>query len=158
MKRDAQGDTLWVYYYDAGGNREDYATDIVVDAGGNAYITGRSESINAYNFECFTAKISPTGTQLWVTRYPAVSPNQSYGNALTVDANGNVYVAGYTDPASASKDWLVVKYNSAGVQQWADVLNGPGNGDDEAPGYYAGSEWKSNCVRLFVLCQCLRWY
>ncbi|MBK9399688.1 MAG: SBBP repeat-containing protein [Bacteroidetes bacterium] len=132
MKRDAQGDTLWVYYYDAGGNREDYATDIVVDAGGNTYITGRSESISAYNFECFTAKISPTGTQLWVTRYPAVSPNQSYGNALTVDANGNVYVAGYTDPASASKDWLVVKYNSAGVQQWADVLNGPGNGDDEA--------------------------
>jgi hypothetical protein len=45
MKRDALGDTLWVYYYDAGGNREDYATDIVVDAGGNAYITGRSESI-----------------------------------------------------------------------------------------------------------------
>jgi hypothetical protein len=41
-------------------------------------------------------------------------------------------VAGYTDPASASNDWLVVKYNSAGVQQWADVLNGPGGGADEA--------------------------
>lgn len=132
MKRNAVGDTLWVYYYDAGGNREDYATDIEVDALGNTYITGRSESVSAFNFECFTAKISPSGTQLWVSRYPAVSPNECYGNALTVDVNGNVYVAGYVDPASASKDWLVIKYDPAGVQQWVDVLNGPGNGDDEA--------------------------
>ncbi|MBK7965526.1 MAG: hypothetical protein IPK10_09685 [Bacteroidetes bacterium] len=40
--------------------------------------------------------------------------------------------AGTIDPALSSTNWLVVKYNSSGIQQWVDVLNGPGNGDDEA--------------------------
>jgi len=99
MKRDAAGDTLWVYYYDGGGKNEDYATDIVVDANGNTYITGKSQNAS-YTYECFTAKILPSGTQDWVTRYSPGSNTQSYGNALALDANGNVYVAGYTDPVS----------------------------------------------------------
>ncbi|MBL7924084.1 MAG: hypothetical protein JNL88_07790 [Bacteroidia bacterium] len=131
MKRDAQGDTLWVYYYDAGGNREDYATDLAVDALGNAYITGRSEQVSNAVFDCFTAKISPAGSQLWVSRYALAAPNQCFGNALEVDASGNVYVAGKTDPSSSSENGLVIKYNSSGVQQWADVFNGPDNGGDE---------------------------
>ncbi len=132
MKRNAQGDTLWVYYYDAGGNREDYATDIAIDASGNAYITGRSEQTSNANFDCFTAKISPNGTPLWVSRYALTAPNQSFGNALAVDDSGNVFVAGYTDPFPGSNDWLVIKYNASGQQQWVDMLNGPGNGEDEA--------------------------
>jgi uncharacterized delta-60 repeat protein len=130
MKRNPQGDTLWVYYYD-GGKNDDYATDIYVDSNGNTFITGRSQSAS-YNYECFTAKLLPSGSEDWVSRYSSGGNLQSYGNALTVDAAGNVYVAGYTDPASAGNDWLVIKYNAAGVQQWADVLNGPGNSDDEA--------------------------
>lgn len=131
MKQNAQGDTLWKYYYDSGAKNEDRATDIVIDNAGNAYITGYSENASYYD-ECFTAKILPSGSQAWVTRYSPGSNTQSYGNALVVDGSGNVYVAGYSDPSSASYDWLVIKYNSSGVQQWVDVLNGPGNGDDEA--------------------------
>jgi hypothetical protein len=131
MKRNPQGDTLWTYYYDGGGNNEDYANDIFVDNAGNTYITGWSRS-TAFVYDCFTAKLLPSGTQAWVSRYSAGGTNQSYGNALTVDGTGNVYVAGYIDPSSASNDWLVIKYNASGVQQWVDILNGPGNGDDEA--------------------------
>lgn len=131
MKRDAQGDTLWVYTYDGGTNKDDYATDIVVDDAGNTYITGYSDNAS-YVKECFTAKLFASGTPAWVVRYSPGSNTQTYGNAITVDAYGNVYVVGYTDPTSGSNDWLVIKYNSAGVQQWVDVLNGPGNGEDAA--------------------------
>ena len=132
MKQSPQGDTLWVYYYDAGGNRDDFATDIVVDNTGNAYITGHSQTATSAFFECFTVKLLPSGLEAWSARYSPGGNIQSYGNALAVDASGSVYVAGYSKPPSASSDWLVIKYNSAGVEQWVDVLNGPGNGDDEA--------------------------
>lgn len=131
MKRNAQGDTLWTYAYDGGQNRDDYITALVLDNQGNAYITGHSQGAT-YSFDCFTAKISSNGSPAWVARYAAGGINQSYGNALAVDAAGNVYVAGYIDPSSASNDWLVIKYNAAGIQQWVDVLNGPINGDDAA--------------------------
>lgn len=131
MKRNPQGDTLWVYYYDGGNKSEDYATDIVTDNAGNVYITGNSEN-TSYTEECFTAKLLPTGAESWVARYTPGGNMRSFGNAVAVDALGNVYTAGFTDPFSAQGDWLVIKYNSAGSQQWADLLNGPGNSDDEA--------------------------
>ena len=132
MKRNAQGDTLWTYYYDGGTSGEDYVLGMALDNAGNVYITGKSQATFTGNFDCFTAKLNAAGVQQWVTRYPSGTGNQSFGNAVAVDGNGSVYVAGYIDPASNSNNWLVVKYNSSGVQQWADVLNGPGNGEDEA--------------------------
>lgn len=131
MKRNAQGDTLWTYYYDGGGNREDYAVALALDAQGNIYFTGHSQGAS-YFYDCITAKLGPNGTQAWVSRYAAGSNGECYGKDLAVDASGNVYVAGYVDPAAASNDWLVIKYNAQGQQQWVDVHNGPGNGGDEA--------------------------
>jgi len=134
MKRNSQGDTLWTYYYDGGSNNEDYATDIVVDDAGNTYLNGYSHKPSAYLFDCFTVKIDPTGTELWVSRYTEPGGAESFGNALAVDTLGNVYVAGYIDPSSGSNDWLVIKYNSSGIEQWVDVYNGADNGQDEAQG------------------------
>ncbi|HNS12881.1 MAG TPA: T9SS type A sorting domain-containing protein [Bacteroidia bacterium] len=132
MKRNIQGDTLWVYYYDGGGNNEDYATDIALDNSGNCYITGHSRATSTSLEECFTAKILPSGTEAWAARYSPGGNIESFGNAISVDVSGNVYVAGYSEPSSASTDWLVIKYNSAGAEQWVDVFNGPDNGGDEA--------------------------
>ncbi|MBP6334416.1 MAG: T9SS type A sorting domain-containing protein [Bacteroidia bacterium] len=132
MKRNPAGDTLWIYYYDAGGYGEDYAVDLVIDNNDNVYITGNAEGATSAIRECFTAKILPTGVEAWVSRYSPGGNPESFGNALVVDATGNVYVAGYVDPLSASNNWLVIKYNSAGVEQWVDVYNGPDNGEDVA--------------------------
>ncbi len=132
MKRNPQGDTLWTYYYDGGNNNEDYASDIVVDILGNAYITGHSTATSTFIQECFTAKILPSGVEAWVMRYSPGGNTESFGNALAVDTLGNVYVAGYTDPFPGSNDWLVIKYNASGLEQWVDVFNDPDNGEDEA--------------------------
>lgn len=132
MKRNAQGDTLWQYYYDSGSKGEDYVLDMVMDASNNIYLTGKSQPTFSGNFDCFTVKLNSAGAQQWVSRYAAGVNTQSFGNAITVDGSGNVYVAGCVDPPSAGLNWLVIKYNAAGAQQWVDVFNGPGNSDDEA--------------------------
>ncbi len=132
MKRNAQGDTLWQYYYDSGSKGEDYVLDMAIDANLNVYLTGKSQPSFSGIFDCITIKLNAAGVQQWVSRYAVGATSNSYGYAIAVDANDNVYVAGTVDPLSASKSGLVIKYNSSGVQQWADVFNGTGNGDDEA--------------------------
>jgi hypothetical protein len=54
-----------------------------------------------------------SGTQQWVARYDVLANgNKEEGNSIALDATGNVYVAG------VSAGYLIVKYNSAGQQQW----------------------------------------
>ncbi|MBL0358385.1 MAG: hypothetical protein IPP72_16645, partial [Chitinophagaceae bacterium] len=84
-----------------------------------------------YNLDCF-AKLNSAGVQQWLTRYPSASNSESQGSAIAVDASGNVYVAGFIDPPSVSPNWLVLKYNSTGTQQWVDLYNGPLSAEDKA--------------------------
>ncbi|MBK7446267.1 MAG: hypothetical protein IPJ45_09640 [Ignavibacteria bacterium] len=49
-----------------------------------------------------------------------------------MDNSGNVYVAGHSGGAGVSTDYSTIKYNSAGIQQWAARYNGLGDSIDEA--------------------------
>lgn len=132
MKTNFLGDTLWIYYYDAGGNKEDFIVDLVVDAGNNIYFTGNSESATAFVSQCITGKLNSAGVQQWVSRYALTGANESYGTGVAVDANGNVYTCGYTDPFPGSNDWFVIKYDGSGQQQWIDLYDGAAASTDEA--------------------------
>lgn len=131
MKCGPLGDTLWTFYYHGESLGQDYAYDFALDAADNVYVTGASDGPYG-NTDCFTAKLNSAGVQQWLTRYPSAINTESEGNAIAVSATGNVYVAGFFDPALAAKNWLVLKYNSAGVQQWVDIYNGPLNSEDIA--------------------------
>lgn len=66
--------------------------------------------------------------QDWATRVNTGGPDQV--RAATVDAAGNLYVAAVISTASEGKDYLVLKINSSGQEEWRHQYNGPGNGDD----------------------------
>jgi uncharacterized delta-60 repeat protein len=53
-------------------------------------------------------------------------------SAVCVDAAGNVYVTGYSTGDGTNYDYTTIKYNSAGVEQWVQRYNDPGNGEDVA--------------------------
>ena len=58
-------------------------------------------------------------TQEWVAIYnDTTAGSNSTANAITVDGAGNVYVTG------TSGDFVTIKYNSSGVQQWIARYNG----------------------------------
>ncbi len=48
-------------------------------------------------------------------------------NAMAVDGNSSVYLTGAGTAGSPGTDWLTVKYNASGVEQWRAVLNGRAN-------------------------------
>lgn len=132
MKRNSAGDTLWTYYYDANVINEDYFYSLTVDQNGFVYATGISHPTTNGFADCITVKIDSNGVEQWFARYPSGNLYDTQGNDIAVDGNGNVYVAGFYDPVGAAADWLVIKYNAAGVQQWTDIYNGELNADDRA--------------------------
>ena len=88
------------------GLSSDYASRIVIDKNNNIYVTGYTYSsnfpmVNAYNNtfgnsqDIFVYKMSSDGQTLLYSTYVGGS-NSEQANAIAIDANGNVYVTGYT--------------------------------------------------------------
>jgi uncharacterized delta-60 repeat protein len=71
-------------------------------------------------------------TQQWVTRYSGSGNNYDRANNVKVDASGNIYVTGSTAVVSSNWDYITIKYNTSGVQQWVRTYNGPGNTHDQS--------------------------
>src|SRR5689334_14586226 len=68
----------------------------------------------------------------WQVRYASPGASVDRSQDLTMDAAGNVYVTGVATGASGNFDYITIKYNNAGAQQWKAEYNGPGNSLDEA--------------------------
>ena len=102
-----------VYSTYLGGSYVDSGSGIAVDASGNAYVTGATQStdfptVNALqaskktgagNSAAFVAKLNPTGSALVYSTYLGGSGSDlggDQGNAITADSSGNAYVTGLT--------------------------------------------------------------
>ncbi len=98
-----------VYCGYVGGSGSDYGLGIAVDAAGNAYVTGYTDSSETsfpvtvgpdltYNskYDAFAAKVKADGAGLVYCGYVGGS-GSDYGLGIAVDAAGSAYVTGYTD-------------------------------------------------------------
>lgn len=135
IKYNAQGVQLWLATYNGTGDGNDIPDAIVVDIEGNVYVTGSSIGAGNTDEDYATVKYDPSGNQLWAQRY------NGPGNALdepfdiAVDILGNVYVTGRSNRTGGhfeALDFVTIKYDFAGVQQWLIRFNGPGNDWDQA--------------------------
>ncbi|MBS4015983.1 MAG: SBBP repeat-containing protein [Candidatus Latescibacteria bacterium] len=68
----------------------------------------------------------------WVRRFSGTGNFTDKANAITIDAVGNVYVAGYTYKAASDCDYLTIKYSASGETLWTRTYAGAGNNVDQA--------------------------
>lgn len=137
VKFGENGDYLWVARYNGPGNNLDHASAITIDNSGNVYVTGWSRTSSSYGSEDFlTIKYNNNGVQLWTARFDGSVGNDcyyyDYARAITVDAAGNVYVTGTSwGNDDLRDDYVTIKYNTSGQQQWAKRYNGPSSKEDK---------------------------
>ena len=130
--------TVVLYAGYIGGAALDFGRTIAVDANGNAYITGYTESPGTFpamvgpdltyngDQDAFVAKVNADGTALVYAGYiGGSSPDQ--GSGIAVDSNGNAYITGNTASSNFPRtvgpdltynggvDAFVAKVNAAGT-------------------------------------------
>ena len=119
----------WVHRYPGYGPSGAY--DIAVDNAGNVYVTGWG-NYPSRSADFLTIKYNDAGDTLWVRYYDGGANFYDFATALAIDDSGNVYVTGRSIASGSDYDIATVKYNNAGVEQWAARYDGPMNSDDEA--------------------------
>ena len=150
VKLNPSGAHLWSTYL--GGSTSDEGYAVAVDSSGNVAVTGFTESSGwvsggfdtCYNGgdpirggDAFVAKLSPSGAHIWSTYLGA--GHQDQGNAVAMDASGNVVVAGstsssgwisggpdttYNGGTDQRGDAFVAKLTSSGAHLWSTYLGG----------------------------------
>ncbi|MCI0716820.1 MAG: SBBP repeat-containing protein [Chlorobi bacterium] len=112
----------WVARYNNPFNSNDHSHELTVDELGNVYVTGHSV-FQFTGYDYLTFKYNPQGSELWTARYSGpVRFDDAYG--IAVDNSGNVYVTGASESSFDNFDYLTVKYNSNGIEQWTRRYNG----------------------------------
>ncbi|CAN5377254.1 hypothetical protein BH10BAC1_BH10BAC1_08740 [soil metagenome] len=122
----------WATRYNGTGNNYDRANAIALDALSNVYVTGRSVGSGSAAEDAVTIKYNNAGVSQWTARYNGPSSGYDEGKAVAVDATGNVYITGYSFAAGANNDYLTIKYDATGAQEWLTKYNGTGNNADQA--------------------------
>jgi hypothetical protein len=126
-----------------------YAISAAHDGSGDVLLTGESDgtdfpTLNAYQGflsgfqDMVVVRLNATGTRLWSTYYGGTNFEQ--GKGVASDNSGNCYVIGTTGSSNmpvlnslqanfggGTYDAMIVKFNSAGVRQWASWRGGTMN-------------------------------
>ncbi|MCX6723943.1 MAG: SBBP repeat-containing protein [Candidatus Staskawiczbacteria bacterium] len=124
-----------------GGTADDYVSGVVVDASGNIYVSGTSGGtwgtpIRPFvaDYSAFVVKLSNTGTIVWNTFLGGSGID--FGNGISIDTSGNIYVTGYSQgtwgsPIRSSGNAFVAKLTNAGAITWNTLL---GSGNESGDG------------------------
>jgi hypothetical protein len=124
-KYDGSGTELWTRQF--GTADDDLGLSVAVDRGGDVYLAGYTGGVlpgqsSAAGVDTFVRKYDGSGTELWTRQFG--SADDDYGQAVSVDGSGNVYVAGYTSGAlpgrtsAGAQDAFVRKYDVSGAELW----------------------------------------
>jgi hypothetical protein len=151
VKFNASGVRLWGTYF--GGSGDDFGDGSTVDASGNIYMVGVTQTTlgtmiatpgshqslyGGGTNDGFIAKFSPSGTLLWSSYYGG--SGEDWVNGCVCDNAKNVYFTGYSGSSSGtviatagshqqtynggSYDGLIVKFDSTGTRQWGTYYGG----------------------------------
>ena len=150
-----------------GTSSSDGGSGVTTDSSGNVYVTGYTlggldGNTNSGSYDMFLVKYNSSGTKQWTKQLG--SSGWDWGNGVTTDSSGNIYVTGYTNGGldgntnsggeldentnKGPTDMFLVKYDSSGTKQWTKQL-GTSKGDygrsvttDSSDNIYlTGSTW-----------------
>lgn len=134
VKYNSAGVEEWVAVFDGSGNYHDYVSGLAVDKKGNVYVTGTTYTFNPEARYFSTIKYNTNGTEEWVATYKFTLASVSRASAIALDDSGNVYITGSNFTGNTGTDFITIKYNNAGEEQWIAQYNSNGQDFDDPTG------------------------
>lgn len=136
VKYDKNGNQVWteywsmeqfyaVYYTSAG-------TAVAVDGAGSVYVAGYLGNTKTNEYSFVVLKYNAAGENQWYSGYKGTDKGFHSPTGIALDSEGSIYITGVVPGAggTTSVDYMTVKLDATGQQQWAKRYNGPGNGQD----------------------------
>ncbi|MEM2046463.1 MAG: hypothetical protein QXZ06_01130 [Candidatus Jordarchaeales archaeon] len=121
LKLDPNGEPIWQKTY--GGVNDDYASGVTVDAQGSIIVAGGTNSSGAGGWNVWVLKLNSSGDTIWQKTYGEAETDVAYD--VTVNAQGNIIVSGYTYSFGAKeKDIWVLKLDPNGEPIWQKTYGG----------------------------------
>lgn len=143
IKYKPNGDLSWVRQYH-GGTTADFASKIILDKDRNVYVTGYSGGGGNDGNDYLTIKYDSSGNHKWTARYNGTGDNDDEATGIGLDNLGNVYVTGKSlGIGGGNWDYVTIKYNSNGVEQWVRRYDGGLNQKDQANAIYVDTSGNS---------------
>lgn len=107
---------------------------MITDSSGNVFITGTRQlgtiMHGSEDYDIITVKYNKEGELVWTAQYNGNGSSLESTERMQLDKNGNVYITGFTDKlplGESNPEWVTIKYNSQGVQQWATTFDTVGS-------------------------------
>ena len=135
VKFNSSGVRQWGTYY--GGTGADWVSSCATDGGGNAYLSGYTESTTGIattgahqttsgggSYDAFLVKFNSSGVRQWGTYYGGTGID--YGLSCAIGASGSVYLAGYSPSTTgiAAQTTLISQgFASGPTTGWAYTTN-----------------------------------
>ena len=112
----------WSDIINKGTSMNEHLEDIATDAAGNIYVTGKTDSNTATGYsDIATIKYKPDGNKEW-EKYFNYKDLADWGNFVTLDPAGFIYVTGYVTTNTNNTDIIVIKYKTDGTFMWQKTL------------------------------------
>ncbi|MCI0747101.1 MAG: immunoglobulin domain-containing protein, partial [Verrucomicrobia subdivision 3 bacterium] len=119
---DTNGMPTWSARFALGTNSNNAPQGLAIDAQGNIYVAGNAGAYPNQN-EIAVVKYGPAGNRLWAQGFTGGSNTYAAVADIAIDPGGNVFVAGAYYDDDAPQDFLTIKFNAAGEQQWARLYS-----------------------------------
>ncbi len=133
IKYDTSGSPIWFKTYNGPGNSDDRAFGIAQDdAHANVFIYGYSTGDTTGTDLTMIKFRASNGDQQWVARYNGTANADDKAFGIAVDHAGNSYMTGSSADTGTGTDYVTLKYDSLGHQDWIGVYTGEGNNEDVA--------------------------
>lgn len=123
LKTDADGNEQWRKTF--GGSKRDFLDDMALNAEGNFYLSGRTQSIdgdvsNAGNvsgtYATWAVKVSSTGILLWENAFDGASHDYPYVRITDTSDNGCALI--YMQTKNSTFGVEITKFQSNGTLHW----------------------------------------
>ncbi len=137
LKWGSSGSLVWQKTW--GGTGDELGLGLAVNSSNGIYVTGYSTSTLSANPQVILLRFDSSGDLIWQRSWGGSGTN--YGQSVTVDSSGGVYLTGFTTSTGAGgQDVLVLKFDSSGGLIWQRTWGG--KGDEE--GYSIAADSSRN--------------